>query len=341
MSDSNDKTTISDKDLISMKKILSEISDKILDMKKANIVGIGIGLKEVNGVVTEEPSFIIFVTKKVKKSKLDPNDMIPESIQGYKTDVIAIGRVSAGRANQVTEAPDLTARIRPAMGGFSVGHIDITAGTIATCVYDILPRGIGIPDKFYILSNNHVLADENRASIGDPILQPGPLDGGKFPKDQIAVLSRFVPITFYPPVPLNEQNNLVDAAIAEGNMDALNREIYWIGYLKGWMKRKHVKPGMIVKKTGRTTGLTFGRIRAVNATVDINYGEETDPVIARFRDQIVTTIMDEPGDSGSLVTTLDNIAVGLLFAGSEDSTIINHIEYVRRLLGVEIAERAF
>jgi hypothetical protein len=47
--------------------------------------------------------------------------------------------------------------------------------------YDFLPGatvnppapGIGVPTKFYLLSNNHVLANSNNAMIGDPILQPG------------------------------------------------------------------------------------------------------------------------------------------------------------------------
>jgi hypothetical protein len=60
---------------------------------------------------------------------------------------------------------------------------------------------------------------------------------------------------------------------------------------------------------------------------------------ARFRDQFVTTGISAGGDSGSLVTTLDNVAVGLLFAGSSISTIINPIENVRSLLRVEVAEQ--
>lgn len=337
MSSSDDKTIPFDKELAVMSDILSQISDEILDRHMANVVGIGIGVKETNGSDTGEPAFIFLVTQKIEKHLLCEKDMVPSKIFGIKTDVRAVGKISKRQLNQEEQSHFLTDRIRPVMGGYSVGHINITAGTIATCVYDKLPRGIGIPDKYYILSNNHVLADENRASIGDPILQPGPLDGGRFPEDQVAVLSRFVPITFYPPVPLNRHNNLVDAAIAEGNLRVLNREIYWIGYLKGWLKRKEVTPGMLIKKTGRTTGFTRGRIIAVNTTVDIDYGEQG---LARFRDQITSTHFDEPGDSGSLAATFDNAAVGLIFAGSEEATFINQIENVLRLLDIEIAENA-
>ena len=76
----------------------------------------------------------------------------------------------------------LKRRMRPAEGGVSVGHFAITAGTIATAVYDREPFP-GIPRRYYILSNNHVLANSNNANIGDAILQPGPFDGGVLPSD--------------------------------------------------------------------------------------------------------------------------------------------------------------
>ncbi|NIU63493.1 MAG: hypothetical protein GWN66_23410, partial [Pseudomonas stutzeri] len=73
---------------------------------------------------------------------------------------------------------DHTAKWRPAPGGVSIGHVDITAGTLGCLVV----RG----DHIYILSNNHVLANSNEAEPGDAILQPGPHDGGTM-DDQIAV----------------------------------------------------------------------------------------------------------------------------------------------------------
>lgn len=94
--------------------------------------------------------------------------------------------------------------------------------------------------------------------------------------------------------------------------------------------------GTIVQKTGRTTNYTTGRITAINATINVNYGGGN---VARFKDQIVTTNMSAGGDSGSLVTTSDDVAVGLLFAGSASAMIANQIENVRALLKVEVAEQ--
>ncbi|TGE32209.1 hypothetical protein [Desulfosporosinus sp. Sb-LF] len=87
---------------------------------------------------------------------------------------------------------------------------------------------------------------------------------------------------------------------------------------------------MQVKKSGRTTGLTHARIIAVNVIIDVDY----DGRILKFKDQILTDNFDEPGDSGSLVLNEFNWAVGLLFAGSENVTIINPIDPVLDLLRI-------
>lgn len=312
----------------------------------ANVVGMGVGVKWKNGQPTGEPALVVLVTHKVPREQLGESDMVPLKLQDMQTDVLAIGYPFAeGSEPPDTGARTLTGRVRPAKGGCSVGHHKITAGTIGTCVYDLLPegsnspsgQGIGIPSKYYILSNNHVLANSNNAAAGDPILQPGPYDGGSDPADRIAVLSRFIPITLDPPVNREQHNNLVDAAIAEGQFIDLDREIYWIGHVRGWRLKADVNVGTLIKKTGRTTNFTTGRITAVSATVDVGYGGGK---VARFKDQIVTTNFSDGGDSGSLVTTLDNVAVGLLFAGSAKATILNQIENVRSLLGVEVAEES-
>jgi hypothetical protein len=324
---------------------LEELLPSDPSRKRANVVGIGVGVKWSNGVPTSDPAVLTLVSHKVPESMLAPSDIIPGNIDGVQTDVLAVGIPIAGGRQQIETTPQMLAkRIRPAEGGYSVGHYKITAGTIATAVYDFLPgastnppqHGIGIPAQYYILSNNHVLANSNDASIGDPILQPGPFDGGTSPADQIARLSRFVPITFNPPVPVAQHQNLVDAAVAQGEFHDLDREIYWIGYLRGWRPKARVRVGTVVKKTGRTTNFTTGRITAIDATIDVAFGGGK---IARFVDQIVTTNIPAGGDSGSIVSTIDDVAVGLLFAGSPVATILNQIEHVRSLLRVEVAER--
>jgi hypothetical protein len=350
---------------------------------RANVVGVASGVKWRSGEPTGEPAVVVLVTQKLEKADLPAEDLVATKIQQVKTDVVEIGYpvaeqfragppqralpqqpgpafnggdLAQGVAPQpvmleeqefatYAEAQLLRRRLRPAEGGYSVAHFQVTAGTIATCVYDILPggatggspaHGLGIPGRTYILSNNHVLANSNVAQIGDPILQPGPLDGGVDPPDRIATLSTFIPLSLEPPIPRIFHRNLVDAALAQGQFHDLDREIYWLGYVEAWRRRANVSVGTLVQKTGRTTNFTTGRITAINATVDV--GGYTGGRVGRFFDQIILTNMSAPGDSGSLITTHDNVAVGLLFAGSAVATIANQIEHVRSLLRVEVAE---
>jgi hypothetical protein len=311
----------------------------------ANVVGMAVGVKSKKGRLTGEPALIVLVTRKLPREAIAGADLIPPALEGMQTDVMAVGTpVALGCLPISAGSAALAARIRPVKGGYSVGHYRITAGTAATCVYDILPggatgppgHGTGTPSHFYILSNNHVLANSNSARIGDPILQPGPADGGKNPTDRIARLSRYVPILFEPGTPRSRHHNLVDAAVARGDFRNLDREIYWAGHVRGWMMKKDVAVGMAIQKTGRTTNFNTGRITAVAATIDVGFGAGR---VARFNDQILTTNIAAGGDSGALVLTPDRAAVGLLFAGSDQVSIANHIENIRTLLQIEVAEQ--
>lgn len=329
-----------------------EAIQKLMDPERRhnNVVGFGQGVKWTNGEPTGEPALLVFVTEKMPPSALREQDLVPRRMNdGTTTDVVRVGHVVAQQL--LAEAPpapldagvqQLTKRMRPCPSGFSIGNVAITAGTMGGVVYDFLPGatvdppapGIGVPPRFYVLSNNHVLADSNRAPVGSAIVQPGPFDGGVDPQDRIATLTRFVPIDLTPAVPLQNHNNLVDAAIGLTQFQDATRETYFCGAPRGWRRKANVSVGDLVKKSGRTTNFTIGRVMAVDATIDVNYGIG----IGRFRDQILTTNMSAGGDSGSLVTSLDDVAVGLLFAGSVQVTVVNHWENVRSLLRVEIAE---
>jgi hypothetical protein len=301
--------------------------ESLLD--KQNVVGVAVGRKITGGRQTEEPSVMVLVSQKVPLDLVSSEDAVPESVDGTSTDVLEVGHLFAGgnielQEPQEVDAQTLATRLRPARPGYSVGHFKITAGTIGAGAYDLTPYP-GIPPRYYILSNNHVLANSNDASIGDPILQPGAYDGGTAPGDVIGRLARFVPIKF------DGSCNYVDCALAEVPFHTLDRDIYWNGTPASLAKAATV--GMSVKKTGRTTNFTTGTVTAIAATVNINYGGGK---VAKFCNQIVTTNMSAGGDSGSLVLDLDNNPVGLLFAGSSVAMIMNPIAAVQLALQARI-----
>ena len=71
----------------------------------------------------------------------------------------------------------------------------------------------------------------------------------------------------------------------------------------------------------------------MDATVTVMYGAQE----ARFEEQLVTTPMSEPGDSGSVVVDADSLlAIGLLFAGSDQATILNPMQAVLDALEVAL-----
>ncbi len=313
-------------------------------LQKSNVVATGVGYKFTRGERTDTLCVVCSVERKLALSELKQSERIPPEIDGLPTDVVETGPI---RALQST-----TDRFRPAPGGVSIGHRDITAGTLGCVVYRD-----GQP---YILSNNHVLANSNAASIGDPILQPGPYDGGKLPDDRIAVLSDFVAIEFegepsgcgvagnvvgvlnklaewsgsdtrLQAVRVQAAANKVDAAIARPLRDEdLNKEILHIGAVEG-VGRGEL--GMAVKKCGRTTGFTQGEIQQIDVTVKVQYGGGR---VALFTDQLMAGAMSQGGDSGSAVLDDSNRLVGLLFAGSDNSTIINRIENVFSALNLSL-----
>ncbi|MFN8527568.1 MAG: hypothetical protein U0670_03040 [Anaerolineae bacterium] len=152
-------------------------------LAKNNVVGVGVGYKESNGVLTDEVAVVVLVQTKHPLTALAAGDVIPKQVGGVKTDVIEVGYL---QAQQTARDP-----FRPTIpSGVSIGHYKITAGTLGTLVKD---RRTG---DALILSNNHVLANSNDGVIGDAVLQPGPLDGGKQPADVVAHLERFVRLRY-------------------------------------------------------------------------------------------------------------------------------------------------
>lgn len=317
--------------------------------KKLNVNGVGIGHKIVAGKDTGELCLTVMVKKKLAKSELVKKDLIPASLNNIPLDVTEIGEIYALKAR--------TDRWRPAPGGVSIGHYAITAGTLGAFVKD------KISGDTLILSNNHVMANSNDASIGDTILQPGPADGGRVPQDRIADLERFIRIQFQSggngngsicsianclsgflnslarmvgsssrlvPTKISSEFNEVDAAVAKPLDGAIKNEIIDIGVISGI---KAAQVGMAVRKSGRTTATTSGTIQIINSNVDVGYGGSK---VATFENQIIAGGMSSPGDSGSLVVDgSEPLAVGLLYAGSDTTTVLSPIDRVLDLLDVE------
>ncbi|MEV4112726.1 hypothetical protein [Nonomuraea sp. NPDC049695] len=300
---------------------------QIIGRGDRNIVGGGFGRRSTAGVRLTTPACVVYVVRKLPAEELPPERLLPRTMEvngvTVEVDVVETGPF---------HALSYTQRIRPAPAGVSISlATQNAAGTFGCLVRD---KANG--NKLSILSNNHVIADLNRAKIGDSIVQPGLLEnvptGGA-----IATLARFVPMNF------SGGANHVDAAIAHvinGNdvvnkvmgdpnvikvptrtqpalgllfagsgvrtimnpiksvLDRLNVELLDpAGYTEIAEREEPYK--ISVAKSGRTTEVTRRTLMEIDVSVNVNY--EEGGKVARFVGQITANVMGCPGDSGSII----------------------------------------
>jgi hypothetical protein len=223
------------------------------------------------------------------------------------------GGTGGGKGKGGSQVSTTAVLTPPVPIGVSTGNEgECSAGTIGARVTD--------GTNYYALSNNHVYALENGASIGSEVLQPGRYD------TQCSISGNNIigSLAYYIPINFGGGGNAVDAALAYVYRDSQNKLMVdnatpSNGY--GTPKSATAAPavGISVEKYGRTTQLTLGTITAINATITVNYGPSGN---ATFSNQIIVQSgkpVLKAGDSGSLLVTSSGLnPVGLLFAG--DST---------------------
>jgi hypothetical protein len=226
-----------------------------------------------------------------------------------EVDMRIVGRIDK-RVKKPAVLPWYQRNARPLVIGASVGHVKVTAGTLGCFV----KRASAV----YLLSNNHVLANEDRAKSGDWIIQRARFDGGKHPADDVARLKYWIRLkkngTNFVDAALGaiEQGIAYDASVLTGLVNGKDRQLAGIG-------PEFIDEGDVVYKVGRTTGATKGRVTAFDLdNVVINY----DIGNLRFDGQIEIEgtgpgPFSDGGDSGSLIVNAGMQAIALLFAGSD------------------------
>lgn len=284
-------------------------------LNDTNILGAAFGRRSAHGEMTNDPAMVVYVARKVSQNYLPLSRMLPRKMY-IGGDYVEVDIVETGPLYPLT----FNGRERPATLGISIGNAnEASAGTLGAVVVDKTDKSL------CILSNNHVMARENAAMIGEMIVQPGVYDGGSSPADDIATLKRFVTI--------NSSGNTVDCAIASIIEKSVINQVHnnlipvassdhpAVGLLfAGSCNRMIMNPitnvlsqlnidfpnpnatvqpeiGMNVEKVGRTTEYTTSSILELDATVTIAYTFGN----ATFDHQITTAWMDSAGDSGSLV----------------------------------------
>jgi len=204
----------------------------------------------------------------------------------------------------ITHAGSPTDRYRPLQRGVSIGHPDVTAGTLG-CFVQRPGR------RIEVLSANHVLANANQARLGDPILQPGTNDLGKAPDDTIGSLTAVVPI-------IPGHANRADVALCELS-DGVECDLGAPSILAD--VAEDLTDISDVAKLGRTTGRTEGRIRVLE--LDGLVIDEPHLGSIEFDGLVeiegVGRPFSEPGDSGAVVTDRSGAhALAIIIGGNTD-----------------------
>lgn len=323
--------------------------EKIKELKKKQNV---VGFSEDDEQVT------VFVSKKLKmptiekyiadpKSPWKETDIVPKALKtGFrkqkKTDVIEIGEVKALAADRN--------KYRPIVGGCEISPLGRnwvgTGGAVVkkiekekkqltwwqqiiylilkTLDFQKLIDDLGweedsVSVQNFLLTNAHVTQDDVRhPEDGQEIVQPG------LSTNEIGYVVDTEPIS-------DSTENELDASLVALEVDSEPKMVNGAvpdGY-------GDVEVGDKVIKYGRTTRLSSGTCKKKNVTVAINYGNSVGTVW--FKGCDLYSYMSDRGDSGSVILSVDDLAaVGLLFAGSQTTTIAVPITKVMQRFKITI-----
>jgi hypothetical protein len=269
---------------------------------------------------------------------------MPKELDGVPVTVEVTGEITA-----LPAVADASPRARPGGGGGGGGsvrptdyarpaYVGMSTGNANECSAGTIGAKISTANGVFALSNNHVYARENAASLGETIYQPGRYDLNCASGSQYA----WATLAFKHNIDFGGTNT-VDVALAKlNNAGDLGASTPPGGYGAPNSSTLDATLNMAVQKYGRTTGLTTGKVVGINVTVQVQYSNG----IATFVNQVQIRgdrggAFSKAGDSGSLIVTRDAAKnpVALLFAGGSTSTFGNPIKAVMATVGGTIVSQ--
>ena len=278
---------------------------------------------------------------------------IPAFISGIKTRTEMIGTVTAFGYTGTYRSPcpaGVSVGDNDECGSGSIGALVTTSRLTSAGSYsgtyeasgsnkDVLhvySSGYTATTHRFMLSCNHVFANENQATSADQQDQPGRYDVNCNASGAVGKLYAWNYID-------RSHNNYYDAALAEcdpGLSGGWNPEMSQDAWYTPSTTVVAPSVSTAVQKVGRTTGHTTGTIAGINVTITVSYSR----FHATFVDQIyVSGQFIQAGDSGSMMVTNDgsNNPVGLNFAGSSTSSFANRMDHIASDFGLGFVQTGF
>jgi hypothetical protein len=245
-------------------------------------------------------------------------------------------------SSPATHQAQLAGPVQMGSSGGNNNDYDTQGSQIVDCCSGTLGSLLrGSDNNQYLLSNNHVLARSDQASVGDAIVAPGLIDNNCTPWGDGPGATPVATLTGW--LALNSKQTNADAAIAQVASGAVDPSgsILELGARQADGMLAAAPPGisssggkgesarleLTVAKSGRTTGLTCAGVTALNLDVRVDYFQdcaETKPYLTKtFTNQIAISgnQFSDAGDSGALLVDAANAEpVGLYFAGGTDAS---------------------
>jgi S1-C subfamily serine protease len=315
-----------------VRPVKERVEDQLLNMP--NVTGVDIRRKVTKGKETDRIAIVVSVAKKKPRSALSSEEVIPAEIDGIPTDVVEEQIVLHNDRVLLDEvAPLIDATTYSTLqGGISMGPCRsvflsppdvpsagnyIFVGTLGAIVKD---RTSGAR---MALTNFHVACVDSTWAVGNTMAQPGRNDGGTCPANKFGAIVRAT---------LSDHVDGSVVSIDAGKATACS--IVEIGNVKG---KNTAAVGMAIRKRGRTSGLTYGKVTSVDQSVSINYGDGlgTHTLKNQIRIEVDTahsTVMSDHGDSGSVVVDANNKVIGLLYAGIDPGHTVSFANPIQNVL---------
>lgn len=269
-------------DLRRVREAKARVGKRLLE--NPDVHGVGIGYRRRDGDKTDELVIVVHVQRKLAEEDVAPQRLVPSSYSyvdrvGEEVEVgvdvverpVPVPEVACGDCDA-----DLEDRIRPVPGGYSGGPPTTVSngGTLGGWVWD------NVTDQAVLISNEHVFG----GTAGTDISQPSPFDGGSLPADRVADVLRAGTLDVSIAAP-------AAADVADYRIECGGPGVYEIA---------DATVGMVVQKTGQTTGLTCGIVELIDYDSD-HYGSENDLWIDGDGNDF-----SMGGDSGSLYLERDH-----------------------------------
>jgi len=281
-----------------------------------------LGMPEVSSISYDEEEGEVVITVTSEEARERVREEIPDVIGGYRTEIKIMPKQELLYPRK--------AKHRPVPGGVSIAHYMLTAGT----------NVMGATDQYeapVLLSNAHVgtpiLITGDYGSKGDRWEQPGPSDQAFGEEDfKCGELQDWV----------ETRDNMTysDAAIATPTVGVADYVLGEQSEEERWEVTEAVKAekGLEVKKAGRTSGVTSGKITSTKADVPAQDHEGNTLWIAL--DQVLIDMKAIPGDSGSIIVSQEDEskAVALLWGSAEGKSSATPMGYVMQDLGIRFPE---